>query len=127
MLGALAIPAKEARDRRPDSRWLLAWAVLAALPLFVFYLRSPSVSSRYQLDLGPAIAALLVIAWRAFALHARAAIAVPVLALAWLAAIATSKTTRPRTAPDVVDRATAAIAGYKISRPVISPRAVPDG
>lgn len=47
-----------------DTRWLVAWAVLGGAPLVVFYLHSPSLSSRYFLDLGPAIAVLIVTAWR---------------------------------------------------------------
>src|SRR6185295_12101691 len=39
----------------PFARTLGAWAVLGGGPLFVFYLRAPAVSSRYQLDLAPAI------------------------------------------------------------------------
>src|SRR5262249_22130100 len=62
VLGALAW---RRRDGPPDdARWLVAWAVLGGAPLVVFFLHSPSVSSRYQLDLAPAFVALLVIAWR---------------------------------------------------------------
>ncbi len=47
-----------------ESRWLGLWAVMAMTPLLVFYLRSPSVSSRYFLDIAPAFAVLIVILWR---------------------------------------------------------------
>lgn len=53
-----------------ETRWLVGWAVLGGGPLVVFYLHSPSISSRYYLDLGPAVAVLIVTAWR----HAAAAL-----------------------------------------------------
>jgi hypothetical protein len=62
-----------------ETRWLVAWAVLGGAPLVVFYLHSPSISSRYYLDLGPAIAVLIVTAWR----HAAAA-----LGRGWLGGLA---------------------------------------
>ncbi len=62
-----------------ETRWLVAWAVLGGGPLVVFYLHSPSLSSRYHLDLGPAVAVLIVTAWR----HAAAA-----LGRGWLGALA---------------------------------------
>lgn len=51
-------------DLDRDSRWLGAWAVLGGVPLVVFYLHSPSLSSRYLLDLAPMIAVLIATAWR---------------------------------------------------------------
>lgn len=51
-------------DLDRETRWLGVWAVLGAGPLVVFYLRSPSLSSRYLLDLAPAVIVLLVSAWR---------------------------------------------------------------
>jgi hypothetical protein len=51
-------------DLDRDTRWLVAWAVLGAAPLVAFYLHSPAISSRYWLDLGPAIAVLVATAWR---------------------------------------------------------------
>jgi hypothetical protein len=87
----------------------------------VFYLRSPSISSRYQLDLAPAIAALLVIAWYAAARWAiekkRAMLAPAVLGLLWLAAVVTG-TSRGHVAGDLVDRATATAQRDAISRRV---------
>jgi hypothetical protein len=78
--------------RRTEERWLALWAVLGAGPLVVFYLHSPSVSSRYQLDLAPAIAALLVIVWRAVAIRGRLRWIAPVVLLAlWVLAIVTSE------------------------------------
>jgi hypothetical protein len=101
VLGALAW------RRRDPARWLLAWAVLGGGPLFVFYLRAPSMSSRYQLDLAPAIAALLIVAWRAIAQRTRMALAFGVLAAAWIISLALARTAAPRSA-EPVDRATAA-------------------
>jgi len=86
--------------KRSDERWLGTWAVIGALPIFVFYLHSPSISSRYELDLAPAIAALLVVAWRAWA---KRPIAAGVLGALWLAAVLTSHA-RGRVASDLVDR-----------------------
>lgn len=63
LLAGLVLGVHAWRKRR-DERWLAIWAVIGAVPLFMFYLRSPSVSSRYQLDLAPAFAGLLVITWR---------------------------------------------------------------
>ena len=63
ILSGLVLGALAWRKRR-EERWLLTWAVLGASPLVWFYLHSPSMSSRYLLDLAPAIAALLVIVWR---------------------------------------------------------------
>ncbi len=63
------------RFRRKKSSLLLAsagarwmgilgwWSLLAALPLLVFYLRTPVISSRYMMDFGPAFAAGVVAAW----------------------------------------------------------------
>lgn len=42
---------------------LLAFALAGGAPLFWFYLHSPAVSSRYQLDLAPAFAAVLLAGW----------------------------------------------------------------
>jgi hypothetical protein len=94
---------------------------MVAVPLVAFYLWSPSVSSRYQLDLAPGFVALLVIAWRQLALTTRASVALAILFVAWGAAVATSKTTASRnTGP--VDGGTAELAAYRISRPIIHAR-----
>ena len=112
-LGALAWR----RRGDPLARALVAWAALGGGPLVVFYLRSPSVSSRYQLDLAPAIAAVLVIAWRAAAARwPRAGFAV--LVVAWGTAIATSKYTRPRVVSDPIDRDAAAATAYDITHAI---------
>jgi len=128
VLGALGFRRKKRATADPLAPWLLAWAVLAALPLFVFYMRSPSVSSRYQLDLGPAIAALLVIAWRAGATwitsRGRGALAFAILVALWATALVTSKT-RGRVKADPTDRVTATAATYALSRPTLVPRAMP--
>ncbi|MGN6108565.1 MAG: hypothetical protein ACTHU0_25895 [Kofleriaceae bacterium] len=111
----------------PDARWLSAWALLGLAPLIAFYLWSPSLSSRYQLDLAPGFVALILIAWRVLARRSRPAVAISVLVLAWGAAVATSKTSRSRTGSNPVDRSTAAYATYKLSRPLASARALRDG
>jgi hypothetical protein len=120
VLGALAW-----RRRRPGpERWLLAWAILGGAPLFAFYLRMPSMTSRYQLDLAPAFVALLLIAWRAFARRARAGVAIGVLAAAWIASVALARTAQPRSA-DPVARTDAAAATYEVSRATAQARALP--
>ncbi len=105
--------------RREDDRWLAAWAVFGALPLVVFYLHSPSISSRYELDLAPAIAALLMIAWRRGArwmiTHGRGLAAPAVLVVLWIVAVATSKA-RGRVPADLIDRQTASAQRAALSR-----------
>ena len=105
--------------RRTDERWLGTWAAIGAVPLLVFYLRAPSISSRYELDIAPAFAALLVVTWRACAHWAvarkRGVIAPAVLGALWLAAVLTSHA-RGRVASDLVDRDTAAAARAALSR-----------
>jgi hypothetical protein len=114
-------------DADPAARWLGPWALLGLLPLLIFYLWSPAISSRYQLDLAPGFVALLAIAWRSFARYARAGVAITALLLAWGGAVATSKVTRPRTGGGPVSAATAAEAAYRISRPLPAARALPAG
>jgi hypothetical protein len=123
----LAIAALAWRRRGdPFARTLGAWAVLGGAPLAVFYLHAPSLTSRYQLDLAPAIAALLVIAWReAVARWPRASLAV--LVALWGTAVATSKVTRPRGASDPVGRDAAARSTYAISRAIEAERRLPPG
>jgi hypothetical protein len=120
VLGALAWR----RRGDPLARTLGAWAVLGGAPLFVFYLHSPSVSSRYQLDLAPAFVALIVIVWRACVEQwPRRAFAV--LVALWASAIATSKITRPRGASDPIDHGQAASTTYEITRAVAYDHALP--
>ena len=114
-------------DTDPAARWLGPWALCGLVPLLLFYLWSPSISSRYQLDLAPGFVALLAIAWRGFARYARAGVALTALLLAWGGAVATSKVTRPRTGGGPVSAAAAADAAYRISRPLPSVRALPAG
>jgi hypothetical protein len=102
----LGVLAWRRRDRAGPERWLVSWAALAGVPLFIFYLHAPSMSSRYQLDLAPAFVALLLVAWRAFARRARVRIAIGVLAAAWLTSIVLARTAEPRSA-DPVGRAEA--------------------
>lgn len=109
-------------DALAFTRAAFAWAVIGAVPLVAFYLRSSLVSSRYQLDLAPALAVLLLVAWRASALRWRAAALV--LAIAWLGCVITARTARPRSA-DPVDRDTAALAAYELSRAIAAPRTLP--
>lgn len=132
VLGVLAWRRRRgvATDADPDARWLLAWAVLALLPLLGFYLRAPFVSSRYQIDLAPGFAVLLVIAWRAGArwISTRTHgtwIALGVLAAAWATCIATARTAEPRSA-DPVDGATAARSLATITAAVKAPRTLPE-
>lgn len=114
-----------ATDAAATARWLGPWAAVAAVPLLAFYLWSPSLSSRYQLDLGPAFAGLLVIAWQALATRARRPdFAFAALVLVWLAAIVTSKPSRTR-APHTVDSDTAAMMARRITAPLAFERALP--
>jgi hypothetical protein len=62
VLGVIAL---RRRDRL--GAVLFGWAGVGGLPLAWFYLHSPSLSSRYQLDLAPAFVALLLVGWRALA------------------------------------------------------------
>jgi hypothetical protein len=101
----------------PFARMLGAWAVLGGLPLFAFYLHAPSVSSRYQLDLAPAIAALLVLAWRACVTRWPRVSLVCMVAL-WAGAVVTGKTTRPRGVSDPVGREVAASTASMITHAV---------
>ena len=119
-LGALAWR----RRGDPRARLLLAWAVLGGGPLAVFYLRAPSLSSRYELDLAPALVCLLVIAWCAAATRwPRAALAV--LIVSWSVAIATSKISRPRGVSDPIDRDAAAATSAAITHAIAYDRALP--
>lgn len=127
VLAGLALAARAWR-RGTEDRWLGAWAVIGAAPLVIFYLHAPSISSRYELDLAPAIAALLVVTWRTAAAwaHARArgAIAAAVLGAGWLAAVLTGHA-RGRVASDLVDRDTAAEERAAISRAPSRPHELP--
>lgn len=125
VLAALAWRRRGGGD--PAARWLGPWVVLGLGPLIAFYLWSPSISSRYLLDLAPGFIALLAIAWRAFARYARAGVALTALALTWGGAIATTKFIRWRTAGKPVDRAAAIPIAYGKSRPLPSPYAIPAG
>ena len=129
LVAGLVLGLRAWRRHERGGRWLVAWAVLGGTPLGVFYLHSPSMSSRYELDLAPGFAALLVIAWQAGAswLHDRRRGLVAVVALAglWTAAVVTSRYYRPRIGSEPVDRATAAASTYTISRPVAVPHPLP--
>ncbi len=123
--GLLGVLAWLRRDGDRVARVLSAWAVLGALPLFAFYLHSPSLTSRYQLDFAPAIAALLVILWRAVALH-RPRGGFAVLAAGWALAIVTSKITRPGKLSAPLGRAVAAERTYAVSRPTAHEHPLPN-
>ena len=51
-------------DLARETRWLGVFALGGTLPLLAFYLRSPSLSSRYFLDVGPGVAVLVATTWR---------------------------------------------------------------
>jgi hypothetical protein len=125
-LGALAWRPRAGPDV-PDgaiafTRAAFAWAVIGAVPLVVYYARSSVVSSRYQLDVAPALAVLLLVAWRAIALRRRFALVV--LVIAWTACVVTARTARPRSAPPV-GRADAALAADKLSHATAAARTLP--
>ncbi|MDX2092140.1 MAG: hypothetical protein SFX73_30020 [Kofleriaceae bacterium] len=117
----------EARGDAVD-RWLGVWALIGLLPLFVFYLRAPAISSRYQLDMAPAFAAWLVIAWRAgsawLTARGKGVLGFAVLLALWATAIATSHK-RGRIAADPTDREHARASTAKIASPVVVPRTMP--
>jgi hypothetical protein len=104
-----AMPVETAAAQQ--ARWLVGWALIALVPMLGFYLRAPFMSSRYQLDLAPGFAALLVIAWSTWA-HRMATrqrgpmIACGLLVGLWLVATVTAKIAEPRSA-DPIDRAAA--------------------
>ena len=120
----LGVLAWRRRDRAGPERWLLAWAVLGGGPLFVFYLHSPSVSSRYQLDLAPAFVAVILIAWRALARRAKGQVALGGLALAWGASIALAHPAKIRGVRPV-GRDQAADSTYALSRATSHRRVIP--
>jgi hypothetical protein len=120
----LGVIAWRRRDRAGPERWLLPWAVLGGGPLFVFYLHSPSMSSRYQLDLAPAFVALILIAWRALARRAKREVALGVLALAWGASVALAQPAKIRGIRPV-GRDEAAVSAYAMSRVGAHPRVIP--
>ncbi len=123
--GLLGVLAWVRRDGDRVARVLSAWAVLGALPLFAFYLHSPSLTSRYQLDFAPAIAALLVIVWRAVALH-RPRAGFAVLAAGWALAIVTGKITRPVKLSAPIGHELAAEHTYAVSRPIAYEHPLPN-
>lgn len=130
VLGVLAWRRRAGPSVDPQARWLFAWALIALVPLLAFYVRAPFVSSRYQLDLAPAFAALLVIAWRGIEQRVAARrhgelIATGALAVAWLLAIVTARTAQPRSA-DPVDRETAARSMATITEATKHPRTLPN-
>lgn len=128
-VGATGATASSTAAGDGPTRLLFAWAVIGLVPLVAFYLRAPFVSSRYQMDLAPAFAALLVIAWRGVArwLARRrhgAWIACGALVGAWLYCVVTARTAKPRSA-DPVDREAAAAATASITSPTRAQRRLP--
>ncbi len=121
LLAGLVLGVVAWRRRDGPERWLVAWAVLGGAPLAAFYLRTPSIASRYLLDLAPAFAALLLIVWWAVA---RRPLAFAVLAAAWLANVVLAHVAMPRVAP--VGRDAAATSAYAISRAIAHDHPLPD-
>ncbi|MBA3540047.1 MAG: hypothetical protein H0T79_10495, partial [Deltaproteobacteria bacterium] len=110
------------------TRILAVWAVLGMAPIFAFYLRSPSISSRYLLDFAPAVAILLILSWRRLlgALPARSSsLAFAVLIALWATAVVRARRHRPRVGSEPVDRVTAALSTYPRSRPITYARTLP--
>lgn len=128
VLGALAWRSRTRREGDGVARWLGTWAVLAVVPLWAFYLWTPSISSRYLLDLAPAFAALLVIAWRAGAAwvtaRGKGAIAFAVLLALWATDIAASHK-RGRIPTDPTDRAHARESTASLAAPALTPHPLP--
>ncbi len=120
VLGALAF-----RRRDGTGAVLVAWAIVGVAPLVVFYLHSPAVSSRYQLDLAPAFAVLLVLGWRELAARVDRRVALGIVVALWAAAVITSKVHRPRES-DPID-AEQAVHSYEASRPLPDEHEVGDG
>jgi hypothetical protein len=54
----------EAQNRPPMLGVLALWSLLACVPLAIFYLRSPAISSRYMMDFAPGFAVAIVVLWR---------------------------------------------------------------
>ena len=121
VLGALAL---RRRDRLGVV--LLGWAMIGAAPLFVFYLHSPSVSSRYQLDFAPAFAALLLLGWRELAARVAARIALPIAFALWALAVVTAHVHRPARGSDPQDQEEA-LDSYDVSRALPELHADRDG
>lgn len=121
VLGALAF-----RRRDGTGALLVAWAIAGAAPLVVFYLHSPAVSSRYQLDLAPAFAVLLLLGWRELVARVDRRIALAIVGVLWATAVITSKTHRPSRGSDPVD-SEEALSAYEASRPLPGEHAIPDG
>lgn len=128
ILAGLLVGARAWRRRDDPDRWLLAWAVIGGLPIALYYMRAPFLSSRYLLDLAPAIAALLVLAWRGVATWAaprrRGVVAFGVLVALWATAVLTSRV-RKRIDVDPTDAAAAAEATLARVAPVPVPRTMP--
>jgi hypothetical protein len=122
-LGGVAWYRRRPRDER--ARWLTAWAVLGGGPIAVFYLRAPSISSRYQLDLAPAIVALLLVVWAACAVRWPRRASVVVIALIAVA-ITKSRRFRPRVASNPVDHEIAARSTERLVGASGEPHPLPD-
>ena len=122
VLGARAWRRRDGPEGR-EPRWLVAWGAIGAAPLVVFYLRAPFLSSRYLLDLAPAFVAWMLIAWRAAAAW-RPRAASGVLAVAWIASVAFSRTA-PRLGPASVGIDEASRAADAISHAVAHEHPLP--
>lgn len=53
----------ERRPHLPLPMLMILWSVLVSLPLIIFYMKVPVLSSRYMLDFGPAFVAALAGLW----------------------------------------------------------------
>lgn len=121
VVGGLAV---RRRDRTGAA--LLGFALGGAVPLFVFYLHAPSISSRYQLDLAPAFAVLLLLGWRALAAWLDLRVALPIVVGLWAAAVATAQIHRTLRGSEPMNL-DEAMDFVDVSRPMPDEYARPDG
>ena len=63
VLGNTSIPMKHILRRYDIYIITAAWSFIAAVPICMFYLRTPVISSRYMVDLAPAFSSIVLCAW----------------------------------------------------------------